>query len=74
MIKSKKKLNEDFNLMSLYLLWFNHIKNDIRVICSCIIAKKGTNVVRYLEFETDPVITITGPKAASLKSSLEKKF
>jgi len=74
MIKSKKKLNEDFNLNSLYLLWINHLQNDAKIICSCIIAKKGTTVVRYLEFETDPVITITGPKAASLKSSLEKKY
>jgi len=74
MIKSKKKLNEDFNFNLLYYFWYNHLQEDIKVSCSCVIAKKGTTVVRYLEFKTDPVITITGPKASSLKSSLEKKF
>ena len=74
MIKSKKKLNDDFNFNLLYYFWYNHLQEDIKVSCSCIIAKKGTTVVRYLEFKTDPVVTITGPKAANLKSSLEKKF
>ena len=74
MIKSKKKLNDDFNFNLLYYYWYNHLQEDIKISCSCIIAKKGTTVVRYLEFKTDPVVTITGPKAANLKSSLEKKF
>jgi len=42
--------------------------------CSCIIARKGTDIVRYLEFLKDPIITINGPNATSLKSSLEKQF
>ena len=74
MIKSKKKLNDDFNFNLLYYYWYDHLKENINVSCSCIIAKKGTTVVRYLEFKRDPVVTITGPKAANLKSSLEKKF
>jgi len=41
---------------------------------SVLIAKKGTEIVRYLSFRQDPVLTITGPKAAKLKSSLESKF
>lgn len=46
------------------------------ISCSCLIAKKGSNVVRYLEFHEnkDPILTITGPKATYLKTSLEKKF
>ena len=42
--------------------------------CSCIIARKGSDFVRYLEFYRDPVLTIKGPNATSLKSSLESKF
>jgi len=42
--------------------------------CSLLVAKKGDNIVRYLSFKKDPVLTITGPKAAKLKSTLEKKF
>ena len=42
--------------------------------CSCIIARKGTDIVRYLEFLKDPILTINGPNATSLKSSLEKQF
>jgi len=45
---------------------------DIR--CSVLLAKKGTETVRYVSFLKDPVLTITGPKAAKLKSSLESKF
>ena len=50
------------------------IRLDDRIRCSCIIARKGDDIVRYLEFQKDPIVTITGPKAANLKSSLEKKF
>jgi len=46
--------------------------NGIR--CSCIIARKGTEVVRYLEFQKDPVVTFSGPNARKLKSTLENKF
>jgi len=42
--------------------------------CSCIIARKGTDIVRYLEFLKDPIITINGPNATTLKTSLESKF
>jgi len=42
--------------------------------CSCIIARKGTDVVRYLEFLKDPVVTFTGPNANKLKSTLQSKF
>ncbi len=42
--------------------------------CSCIIARKGTDVVRYLSFLKDPVVTFTGPNASKLKSTLEKQF
>jgi len=42
--------------------------------CSCLIAKMGTDVIRYLEFKKDPVLTITGPNATNLKSTLESKF
>jgi len=45
---------------------------DVR--CSVLLAKKGTETVRYVSFLKDPVLTITGPKAAKLKSSLESKF
>ena len=34
----------------------------------------GTDIIRYLSFEQDPVLTITGPNATNLKSSLEKQF
>ena len=42
--------------------------------CSLLIAKKGNNIVRYLSFKRDPILTITGPEANSLKSTLESKF
>jgi len=52
-----------------------HLEND-KIICSCIIAKQGENFVRYLKFHAnqDPVLTITGPNADSIKSTLEEKF
>jgi len=42
--------------------------------CSLLIAKKGDNIVRYLSFMTDPVLTITGPDAKNMKTTLEGKF
>jgi len=47
-----------------------------KISCSCIIAKQGENFVRYLQFIAyqDPVLTITGPNADSIKSTLEEKF
>jgi len=42
--------------------------------CSCLIAKTGTDVVRYLSFLNDPILSITGPNATNLKLSLKEKF
>jgi len=42
--------------------------------CSLLVAKKGDNLVRYLSFKTDPILTITGKDAKNLKSTLEKQF
>jgi len=42
--------------------------------CSLLVAKKGDNTVRYLSFKRDPILTITGPNASKLKSTLENKF
>jgi len=42
--------------------------------CSLLVAKKGDNTVRYLSFKRDPILTITGPDAKNLKSTLEKQF
>lgn len=52
-----------------------HLGNN-KIICSCIIAKQGENFVRYLKFNEyqDPVLTITGPNADLIKSTLEEKF
>lgn len=47
---------------------------DDGIRCSCIIAKMGTEIIRYLSFKHDPVLTITGPNATNLKSNLESKF
>jgi len=45
-----------------------------KIHCSCLIAKMGTDIIRYLAFKNDPVLTITGPNAHNLKSTLESKF
>jgi len=50
------------------------IRLDDRIRCSCIIARKGNDIVRYLEFQKDPIVTIKGPNASNLKLTLEKKF
>jgi hypothetical protein len=42
--------------------------------CSLLVAKKGDNTVRYLSFKRDPILTITGPEAKNLKSTLQSKF
>ena len=69
----------DFSRETQHLSYYSRyrlrdIRLDDRIRCSCIIARKGNDIVRYLEFQKDPIVTITGPKAANLKSSLEKKF
>ena len=53
---------------------YTYISVGHRPSCSIIIAKKGDEIIRYLEFEKDPVLTITGPNATNLKSTLESKF
>jgi len=53
---------------------YAHNLPTVEIHCKCIIAKVNNNIVRYLEFLDDPVITITGPRASNLKSTLEKKF
>jgi len=35
--------------------------------CSLLVAKKEDSTVRYLSFKSDPILTITGPKAKNLK-------
>jgi len=44
--------------------------------CGILIAKHGTETVRFLEFRAndDPIVTLTGPQASALKISLSKKF
>ena len=74
-LKTSDKLrskNDQVNGFSFYRYAYNLPTGVIH--CRCIIAKANNNIVRYLEFLDDPVITITGPKASNLKSSLEKKF
>lgn len=47
-----------------------------KISCSCILARKDNNLIRYLEFleNNDPILTISGPKATNLKTSLQRKF
>jgi len=74
-LKTSDKLrskNDQVDGFSFYRYAHNLPTGIIR--CRCIIAKVNNNIVRYLEFLDDPVITITGPKASNLKSTLEKKF
>jgi len=74
-LKTSDKLrgkNDQVDSFSFFRYAYN-LPTEI-IHCRCIIAKVNNNIVRYLEFLDDPVITITGPKASNLKSSLEKKF
>jgi len=78
----KKLIKElvDFEHATRHLSYYNNYRTrDITrfgdgIRCSCIIARKGDNIVRYLEFLKDPIVTINGPNASNLKSTLEKKF
>ena len=47
---------------------------DSKIPCSCIIAKSGNNVIRYLSFLNDPVLSIRGPNATELQKKLADKF
>ncbi|RZD42233.1 MAG: hypothetical protein CXT78_09760 [Thaumarchaeota archaeon] len=46
------------------------------ISCNIIIGQKNGNLVRFLEFNDndDPVVTITGNSALSLKSEIEEQF
>ena len=71
--KKREQLSKiDYNAM--YNVWTLYFRNNPFVYCSCIIAKKGTNYVRYLSFRKDPIVTIIGSKSTDLKLTLEKKF
>ena len=72
--EERKKLVGKYDYNALYDLLSHHFHDSLSVYCSCIIAKKGNNVVRYLSFKKDPIVTIMGSKASGLKSSLESKF
>jgi len=53
-----------------------NILDNSEIHCSCIVAKQGENIVRYLKFleNKDPILTITGPRADNLKTSIRGKF
>ena len=58
-----------------YIHEYGYPEYNHQIQCARIIAKKGSEQIRYLEFQVDdPIITITGPNANSSKSSLEGKF
>ena len=70
-----KKINDIIDIFDKFLIRRNSmIRVGHRPHCSMLIAKKGEEIIRYLEFEKDPIITITGPNAITMKSSLEKSF
>jgi len=60
--------------------WMYHISErgypeyNHQIQCARIIAKKGSEQIRYLEYDYDPIITINGPKAVTTKSTLENLF
>jgi len=73
-IEERKKLVEKYDYGALYDLLSDHFHDGLSVYCSCIIARKENNVVRYLAFKKDPIVTIMGSNVFGLKSSLESKF
>jgi len=70
------RFRELYHFEAIMLHDIPNLFNNDRISCSCIIAKQGENFVRYLRFlaNEDPVMTITGPNADSIKSTLEEKF
>ena len=72
--RERKQLMEKYDYNALYDLLSHHFRDGLSVYCSCIIARKGPNLVRYLSFKRDPIVTIIGSKASDLKTSLESKF
>lgn len=73
LIKARKKLSGTWDSLRLYA-YLSHQIPTTSAACSCILAKKGTNLIRYLSFESDPIVTIIGSKASYLKLTLESKF
>ena len=80
-IKHFQHLEEEFRKIRLLSYSLSHLGKRVRAVhlnekipCSCLIAKMGTDVIRYLAFKDDPVLTITGLNATNLKSTLESKF
>ncbi|KEQ56546.1 hypothetical protein SCCGRSA3_02035 [Marine Group I thaumarchaeote SCGC RSA3] len=63
---------------SFFVSRFLHLgmNRDGRIDCGVIIGNIDGNLVRYLEFHDndDPVVTITGSGATSIKSQLESQF
>jgi len=52
----------------------HHTYSQAKIRCSCLIAKQGTSLVRYLSYLNDPILSFIGSNANNLKLSLEKKF
>ena len=44
------------------------------VNCGCLVAQKGENTLRYLDFEGDPVVTISGPDTENIRKTLKKRL
>ena len=80
-IKNYQHLQEELQKMRLLSHTLSNLGQRARTLhlnekihCACLIAKMETDVIRYLAFKNDPVLTITGPNATTLKSTLESKF
>jgi len=48
--------------------------SQAKLRCSILIAKQGPNLVRYVAFLNDPILSLEGSTADTLKFVLEKKF
>jgi len=72
--KAREQLRKKYDYDALYDLLSHHFHEGLSVYCSCIIAKKGNNLVRYLSFKRDPIITIQGPESIAVKAILISKF
>ena len=72
--KARQQLMKKYDYEPLYDLLSHHFRDGLSVYCSCIIAKKGNNLVRYLSFKRDPIITIQGPESRAMKAILTTRF
>lgn len=75
-IKKHSKLKNYFGyhrVIDLLEYQLPSLLNSTEVSCSCIIAKKGDNFVRYIRFlqNEDPIITISGSESEQLASVLK---